>query len=253
MKTLRLIIFAIAVLNLSVQSLPGQQISAKELVAKADKNMEGESSISTMSMTIVRPDWSRTLEFKNWLKGNQYALTLITEPAKEKGQTFLKIKSDMWNYLPSISRLIKLPPSMMSQGWMGSDYTNDDVLKETSMVNDYEHQIVGEERIENMDCYKIVMTPHNESAIVWGKLVTWISKEGSLFLKTEYYDEDGYLVKTELGLDVRKMDDRMIPTRLEIIPADEPRHKTVVTIRSIDFDVPIDNSFFSQQNMKQIR
>ena len=193
-----LIIFA--GLLLTPKILTAQQaLPAKEIVDKADKNMEGESSISTMSMSIIRPSWERTLEFKNWVMGSQYALTLVTSPAKEKGQTFLKRGNDMWNYLPKIGRLIKLPPSMMSQGWMGSDYTNDDVLKESSLVEDYDHEILTKEVLEDRECYKIEMIPHEESTIVWGKLLTWISKEDFLFMKTEYYDEDGYLVRTELG------------------------------------------------------
>lgn len=238
--------------------LPGvvtaqEGLSAREVVNKADKNQEGKSSISTMDMTIKRPSWERTLSFKNWVKGTDYALTLITAPAKEKGQTFLKRGKEMWNFIPNINRLIKLPPSMMSQGWMGSDYTNDDVLKKTSLVDDFDHQFIGEETLENRSCYKIEMIPHEESAVVWGKIITWVSKEGYLFLKNEYYDEDGYLVRTELGKNIRRMDDRDIPTRLEIIPADEDNQLTVVIIKSIDFDVSIPDGFFTQQNMKQVR
>jgi len=232
----------------------GQEgLSAREIVDRADQNMEGESSISTMSMSIVRPTWERTLEFKNWVLGSEYALTLVTAPSKEKGQTFLKRGNDMWNYLPKIGRLIKLPPSMMSQGWMGSDYTNDDILRESSMVKDYDHTIVGEEVVEGRNCYKIEMIPHEESTIVWGKLMSWITKENFLFLKNEYYDEDGYLVRTELGKEIKSMDGRLIPTVLEIIPEENPDHKTIVNIKTIDFNVDIEESFFSQQNMKTIR
>ena len=230
-----------------------QNLSAKEIIDKADKNMDGESSTSIMSMSIIRPTWERTLEFKNWAMGSEYALTLVTAPAKEKGQTFLKRGNDMWNYLPKIGRLIKLPPSMMSQGWMGSDYTNDDVLKESSMVEDYDHKIISEEEIDGRKCYKIEMIPHEESTIVWGKLLCWVSKADFLFMKTEYYDEDEYLVRTELGREIKEMDGRMIPTILEVIPADEPDQKTVVRIKSINFNVNIKESFFSQQNMKNIR
>ena len=141
----------------------------------------------------------------------------------------------------------------MSQGWMGSDYTNDDVLKESSLVKDYDHTIVGEEQIEGKLCYKIEMIPHEESTIVWGKLVTWITKDGFIVLKTEYYDEDEYLVRTELGKEIKTMDGRQIPTILEIIPADEPDQKTVVNIKSIEFDADIREDFFSQQKMKTIR
>lgn len=255
MKTPHLqILILIAGLFLASGNLASQTtLSAKEIIDKADKNVEGESSRSTMSMSIIRPTWERTLEFKNWIMGTEYALTLITAPSKEKGQTFLKRGNNMWNYLPKIGRLIKLPPSMMSQGWMGSDYTNDDVLKESSLVNDYDHSIVAEEAVEGRDCYKIEMIPHEESTVVWGKMISWVSKEEYLFMKNEYFDEDGYLVRTELGKAIKTMDGRLIPTVMEIIPADDPDQKTVVHILTIEFDVNIKESFFSQQNMKNIR
>ena len=118
-----------------------QDPSPREIIRKADEKFNGEkTSTSHMSMTIVRPTWERTIEFKNWTSGRDFALTLITAPAREKGQSFLKRENEMWNWNPTISRLIKLPPSMMSQGWMGSDYTNDDILKESSVVNDYHHR-----------------------------------------------------------------------------------------------------------------
>lgn len=226
---------------------------AREIIREADENMEGQSSKSVMSMSIVRPSWERTLEFKNWVKGDEFALTLVTAPAKEKGQTFLKRGNDMWNYLPNINRLVKLPPSMMSQGWMGSDYTNDDVLNETSLSDDFDHQILGEESIESRVAWVIEMVPHEESSVVWGKIKAWVSKEDKLFLKMEYYDEDAYLIRTEHLSDIKTMGGRTIPTRYEIIPADDPDQKTIVVIHDMEFDVHLDDSFFSQQNMKRIR
>jgi len=226
---------------------------AKEIVRKADDKFNGEkSSISKMEMTIVRPNWQRTVEFKNWTRGNDYALTLITAPAREKGQTFLKRENEMWHWMPSINRLIKLPPSMMSEGWMGSDYTNDDILKESSIVEDYEHKIIGEESIDSHPCYKIELMPKPDAAVVWGKIIKWITKEGYMQMKSEYYDEDDFLIKTDLGSDVKLMDGRELPSRMEIIPADEENKKTIVVLKEITFNEEIPDGFFSQQNMKRI-
>ncbi|MCD6345860.1 MAG: outer membrane lipoprotein-sorting protein [Bacteroidales bacterium] len=243
----------IGLILLSQVGFTQTELSAKQIIEKADKNMEGESSVGTLSMSIIRKTWERTLVFKNWIKSSDYALTLVTAPAKEKGQTFLKRGNDMWNYLPKIGRMIKLPPSMMSQGWMGSDYTNDDIMNETSLTDDYSHKIIGKEVLESQTCYKIEMIPHEESTIVWGKVISWVSEKDFLFMKYEYYDEDNFLVRTELAGDIKKMDDRIIPTRFEIIPADEPDQKTVIKILSMDFNVAIKDDFFSQQNMKRIR
>jgi len=249
-----LISIMLSTLIIIPQSLSGQSLSAKEIVKKADEKMKGEeSSKSVMKMKIIRPTWERTISFKSWTKGTEYSLALVTAPAQEKGQSFLKHKNEMWQWNPDISRMIKLPPSMMSQGWMGSDYTNDDILKESSIVVDYNHKILGSEKIEGYDCYKIELVPKEKAAVVWGKIVMWISKDLYLQMKSEYYDEEGYLVKTELAYDIKEMDGRKIPTKFEIIPADEEKQKTVVRIEDIEFNVNIPDSFFSQQNMKRVR
>jgi len=190
-----------------------------------------------MEMTIVRPTWERTIAFKGWTKGRDYSLTLITAPAREKGQTFLKRQNEMWTWNPSINRLIKLPAAMMSQGWMGSDFTNDDILKESSIVVDYTHKIIGKEEINGIMCHKIELIPTKEAAVVWGKIIKWISIDETDQIKNEYYDEDEFLVKTELGKDVKLMDDRKIPTKLEIIPADKEDQKTIVVLDNIKFNI----------------
>lgn len=235
-------------------SVIAQEPTAKEVIEKADNKFYGEkSAVSVMKMTIVRPTWERTVEFKSWNEGTDKSLTLITAPASEKGQTFLKRGNEMWSWNPSISRLIKLPPSMMSQGWMGSDYTNDDILQESSLVKDYTHEIVGEDTIEGRLCYKIKMVAKEDAAVIWGHQVRWIDKDDFLFLKAELYDADGYLVRTETGSRIREMDGRMIPTRLELVPEEEEGNKTILLIEDIAFNVSIPDQFFSQQNMKRIR
>ena len=231
-----------------------QTPDAKEIVKRAEDKALGEkSSYSEMSMTIVRPKWERTLKMKLWTKGRDKALTLITYPAKEKGQTFLKVGSNMWNWVPTINRMIKIPASMMSQGWMGSDYTNDDILKESSLTNDYNHTLLGEENYGGYRCYKIELKPKPDAAVVWGKLIKWISKDDYLMLKTEYYDEDGYLVRTEIGSDVKVMDNRKVASKLEIIPADKPNQKTVVVVDVMRFNSGITDERCSQQYMKSIK
>jgi len=244
----------LALLLLINPILSAQTLTATDIVRKADEKFNGEkSSIMVMSMTIIRPAWQRTVEFKNWALGREYAMTLITAPAKDANQTFLKRGTEMWSWNPAISRLIKLPPSMMSQGWMGSDYTNDDILKESSVVNDYTHEIIGEEIIGGRLCYKIKMVAKEAAAVVWGSQLRWIDKKEFLVMKTELYDEEGTLIRTETGSEIKEMDGRTIPSRLELIPAEEPGNKTIVDIKEIKFNVQILESFFSQQNMKNIR
>jgi len=237
-----------------IKMVIAQELSATEIVRKADEKFNGEkSSYSVMSMKVIRPEWQRTIEFKSWTLGKDFALALITAPAKETGQTFLKRGSEMWSWNPSISRLIKLPPSMMSQGWMGSDYTNDDILRESSVVTDYVHEIVGEENIAGRPCYKIKMTAREDASIVWGRQIRWIDKKDFLVLKAELYDEDGYLVRTETGSDIKVMDGRTITSIIELVPEEEPENKTLVEIREMKFNIAIDEGYFSQQNMKRVR
>ncbi len=230
-----------------------QAQDAKEIVKKAHNKMEGQSSQMEMIMTVVRPTWQRTVSFESWAKGRDFSLTLITEPPKESGQTFLKLKNDMWSWNPTINRMIKLPPSMMSQGWMGSDYSNDDILKESSIVVDYHHTIIGNDTIAGYDCFLIQLDPKEDAAVVWGKIIMWISKKEYYQLRTEYFDEDDYLVKTHLLSDIKFMYDRKIPTHFEIIPEDKPNQKTLVDIIRVKFNIKISESFFSQQNMKTIK
>jgi len=224
---------------------------AKEIIKKADELMQGETNYSEMTMQIVRPKWTRTISFKSCSKGSDYSLTLITAPAKEQGQTFLKVENEMWNWNPTIAKVIKLGPSMLSQGWMGSDYSNDELLNESSIVVDYTHKLLGSETISTKDCYKIECTPTTDAEVVWGKQIRWISKTGYMLLKTEYYDEDEYLVKTETASEIKTMDSKEMPTKFEIIPADEPDNKTIVTLNKVVFDINVDDSFFSQQTMKK--
>jgi outer membrane lipoprotein-sorting protein len=226
---------------------------AKEIIRKADQKMQGNSNKSEMRMTIVRPDWKREITMKSWSKGRELSLILITGPARDKGTSTLKRQKELWNWQPSIDRTIKLPPSMMLQSWMGSDFTNDDLVRESSIVNDYTHVLEKDTTIAGMDCYKIIMTPKPDAPVVWGKLIVYIEKVELNQLLVYYYDEDGFLVNTMELSEIRNMDGRNIPTRLEMMPAEEPENKTIIEYLTMDFDIDITDSFFSVQNMKRVR
>lgn len=231
-----------------------QVLTATEIIRRADDKFKGEQTgYSEMTMTIVRPAWKRTVVFKSWSMKDDYALALITAPAREKGQTFLKRKNEMWSWNPAINRLIKLPPSMMSQGWMGSDYTNDDILKESSVVNDYTHETEKEEEIDGRQCYKIKLKAKDDADVIWGSQIWWVDKNEYIVLKSELYDEDGYLVRTERGSELKTIDGRFLPTLIELVPADTEGNKTIIKIVEMKFNIKMDESFFSQQNMKNIR
>ena len=226
---------------------------ATEIIKKADEKMQGKSNSAEMTMTIQRPDWQREVKIKSWAKGQELSLILITAPARDKGAAFLKRDKELWNWQPRIDRVIKLPPSMMMQSWMGSDFTNDDLVKQSSIVTDYHHQLLGDTLIDNYECYKIILVPKDDAPVVWGKIDAYITKDDLLQKLIKYYDEDGYLINTMVLKDIRDIGGRVIPTRLEMIPADEVEQKTVIRYIHIAFDIDIPDQFFSLQNMKKVR
>lgn len=238
---------------LNVIILTSYSQEAKEIVKKAYDLMKGESSESQITMKIIRPSWERSISMKSWSLGTDYSMVLITAPAKEKGQVFLKRQNDMWNWVPGISRMIKLPPSMMSQGWMGSDFSNDEMIKEASIIIDYNHEIIGSETVQAKDCYKIKLSPKPNAPVVWGHIEMYISKKEFFQLKTQYFDEDGELVKTEIASQFKTLDSKEIPTMFELIPEDNKGNKTIMTIENIKFNAGLKETFFSQQNMKVVK
>lgn len=250
-------ILSISLLTLTMMiiniSSTAQEMTAREVVQKAQDKVNGLSSRGTMKMTIVRPGWSREISMKTWSLGTDFYMIYITAPAREKGQVFLKRYNDMWNWMPGINRMIKIPPSMMSQSWMGSDFTNDDLVKMNSLVNDYEHSFIGEDTLEGYECHKIQFIPKPEAAVVWGKIIMWISKEEYYELKAEYFDEDQVLVNTMTAFDVQFMGDRYLPGKMVMIPHDKQGQETRLEMIDMEFNVDLQESFFSQQNMKRVR
>lgn len=154
----------------SLINLYAQELSAREIIKKADDKNRGLTSKSQITLTITRPDWTRSVSIKSWSKGTEFSLIYISDPAKEKGQVFLKRQIDIWNWVPSIERLINIPPSMMMQSWMESDYNNDDLVKESSIVVDYNQKILGKEMVRDKDCYKLELIPLPDAPETWGKI-----------------------------------------------------------------------------------
>jgi len=234
-------------------AMQAQTLSALDIVKKADSKMRGESSYSEMTMTIVRPAWQRSISMKAWTKGTNFALIKITAPAKDKGTGFVKRYKELWNWIPSIDRLIKMSSSVMGQSWMGSDFTNDDMVRESSMVKDYTQKIVNEEIVREFDCYKIELTPLPDAAVVWGKVITWIEKGTFSIIRTQNLDENFELVQTMENYDFKQFGDRLLPSRMEMTPASGKGQKTVITISKAQYNIPMQENFFSQQNLKTIQ
>jgi len=227
--------------------------TASEIVRRADEIMRGNSSYAEITMTIVKPDWSRSISLRSWSLKNEFGLVLITEPERDRGTVTLKRKNEVWNWLPSIERIIKIPPSMMLQSWLGSDFTNDDLVRESSIVNDYTQTLSGDSTIGGRSCYKITLIPKETAAVVWGKVVLFISKDGYFELRTEMYDEEGVLSKILIADKIKNIGNRTLPTYWEMRPVDKPGQKTILEYKVWQFDVPLSELFFSLQNMRRVR
>jgi outer membrane lipoprotein-sorting protein len=226
---------------------------AREIVKKADERAKGKTSLSVITIQTIRPKWTREMTVKSWTKGNDWVMILVTAPAKDKGVVYLKRSREVWNWIPAIERNIKLPPSMMSQSWMGTDFTNDDLVKEASIVEDYNHTITSDTSIDNRLCYKIQLLPKPSAAVVWGKIMICIDKKDYLMLHVEYYDEDGTLINTMIGSDVKILGGKLLPGRLEMLPAGKKGNRTVMIYNQLVFDKPIGDDFFTTQNMAKVQ
>ena len=226
---------------------------AKDVVKKADEKAKGKTSVATITIQTIRPGWTREMSVKGWTKGNDLTLILVLAPAKEKGVVYLKRKKEVWNWIPSIERNIKMPPSMMSQSWMGTDFTNDDLVKEASILEDYNHSFLAEVTIDARTCYKIQLLPKPKAAVVWGKVIMAIDKKDFMMLHVEYYDEDGVLINTMHCTDIKMLGGRLLPARMEMVPANKKGNKTVLLYNSLVFDTPLDDSFFNTQNITKVK
>lgn len=226
--------------------------NALEIITKSDDKLKGKSARIETTITIVRPSYTREMTMVSWSLGRDYSMTYLISPKRDAGSTFLNRQKEVWSYTPSIERIIKLPPSMMTQNWMGTDFTNDDLVKQSSMITDYNHKWIGKETIEGYSCHKIEMIPKEDAAVVWGKVIIWIDEKEYMQMKVEFYDEDGYLINTLLGKKPKEFDGKMLPSVMEMIPADKPGNKTIMTQNSMKFDIVIDESFFTTRKMKTV-
>ena len=241
------------VLLLFIVASTSQAQSAEEIIQKMEDEMRGESSYAEMTMTIDRPRYTREISMKAWALGEDYSLILITSPARDEGTTYLKRQNEIWNYVPNIDRTIKMPPSMMSQSWMGSDFTNDDLVRESSTLEDYDHSILREETLDDRETWVLELIPKPDAAIVWGKVLMWVDKEHYILLKEENYDQRGQVENTIHFSEISEIGSRVFPMKMLLQPADNPDQKTIMEYQKLEFDIDIDKSFFTQQNMRRVR
>lgn len=224
----------------------------KAIVEKLDRLYRGKSSYSRLDMAIQTPDWTRTLKLKAWSNGMGKTFITILEPKKDQGVSTLKVGSEMWNYFPRISKVMKVPPSMMMGSWMGSDFTNDDLVKWRSLADDYEGRLLPPAPGES-GLLRVELVPRAGVASVWGRILATVREMDSLPIKQEFYDEHGRAVRILHFREIRDMGGRSLPTVLELVPLSKTGRKTTITYHEIVFDIPVDNDIFSLRNLERTR
>ena len=228
-----------------------QEPTAQEVIDRAENAIWGKTLQSQLTMTVTTPRWTRTLELAAWIERPRRSFVRILAPAKEAGIGSLRIGAEMWNYLPTIERTIKIPPSMMLQPWMGSDFTNDDLVKESSLLNDYTHRIVGSDTVAGAAVYIVESTPKPDAAVVWGKIVMRVRRADFLPAREEFFDERGTLVRVLTFSDIRMLGGRMVPTKWEMRPLAKPGNVTTMIMTGSTFDAPISGDVFTQRNLEK--
>ncbi|MBN2301941.1 MAG: outer membrane lipoprotein-sorting protein [Lentisphaerae bacterium] len=226
-------------------------LSPTEIIRRSDELLRGENSYSQMEMTISRPHWTRTVIMEGWSSGADNMFVRVLAPKKERGITFLKKGREAWNYIPAIDRVIKLPPSMMLQSWMGSDFTNDDVVRADSMVEDYTHRLLDKPIVEGAPCWTIEAIPKPDAPVVWGKVVFTVRQSNYVPIRVDFFDEDSCLVKFYVTSRIRKIEGRELATEFTMHDALKDEHKTSIVYNSITFKPELKPDTFSLKNLKQ--
>lgn len=229
--------------------------SIRDLIDKANKALRGDSSHGHLVMTIETPEWKRSLEVEGWDKDRTFAFIKILSPAKERGNTTLRRVNEMWVWLPKVERVIKIPPTLMHSAWQGSDFTYEDIVKADSIVKDYTHKLLGTVKEKDRTVYHVEATPKPDAPVVWGKVLTDVAlydDDGSVIPVNELdYSERGELIRTITLSDVKVMSGRRVPSKLECVPAKKKGQRTTLHYKELEFDIPLEDSFFSYQRLQK--
>ncbi len=226
-----------------------QANEAQAIIKKLEKNLRGDYMYSTMSMIVTSKRGKRTVKIESWSEGNDKSFIKILYPKKDKGITFLKIDNQMWQYIPKIERTIKIPPSMMLQSWMGSDFTNDDMVKESSLEEDYNAKLLS--RKGNSATLELI--PKEDAAVVWGKIIIDVDLKNAVPVKETFYDDMMQKVRVMTFSKIEQHGSHRVPMVMELKPLDASKKKnsTKVIFEKVNFDAKIDPSYFTKQALKR--
>jgi outer membrane lipoprotein-sorting protein len=233
-------------------AMPTEAQDAAEIVRASIDNWRGKSSYGEMTMTIHRPSWERTMSMRAWTQGSKKTLVRVTVPKKDAGNGTLMVDNNMWSYAPKVNRVIKVPSSMMGQSWMGSDFSNKDVSRADTIVDEYDHTLLGKEEHQGHTVFVIESVPHEEAAVVWGREVLRI-RDDDVLVSQEFYDQDGVLAKVLESLEVGEMGGRTIAIRQRMAKTESEDEWTEFRIDSVEFDIQISDNVFTRSNLQNPR
>ena len=252
MKTMVLFIFILfLLLNHATAGAQEPALTPRQILDKVDDLFRGKSSYSIGTMTVTTAHWKRSLTLEFWSKGKEKSVIRVLAPKKEKGTTTLRSGNDIWNYLPKVKRVIKLPSSMMAASWMGSHFTNDDLVKESRMADDYTFEITFSGVSEDQEIVEVTCHPKPEAAVVWGKVLVRARTKDYLPLFVKYFDEDLRLARTMTFSEVMQFGDRTIPSVVNLVPEDKPAESTIIVYKEIDFNIDLADDFFSLRTLQR--
>jgi len=223
------------------------------IMRRIDRLWRGDTSHAVMTMVVRTRHYERNMTMEAWSRGKDESLVQIEAPVKDRGVATLKVGQNIWNYFPKINRVTKVPPSMMMGSWMGSHFTNDDLVKESSYEEDYTYELTFHGRREGRAVYEVTLTPRPEAAVVWGKVTMEVTQDALMPLEFRYFDEDGRLVRRMTFDDPRRFGDRTVPARLVMRPEDKPEESTTVIYEELTFDVKLPPDLFSLRSLRQGR
>ena len=245
---------SVAVLALCASVAPAHgQTDPREIIERVDRIMRGDSSRGVATMEVVTEHWERQVTMELWSLGTDYSLVRVRAPAKEAGTATLMADDDIWNYLPKVDRTIKIPSSMMGGSWMGSHFTNDDLVKESQLIEDYDIEVAFDGDRDGVAVWEFRLTPKPEAAVVWGHLEFQVRQDDDMPLWAKYYDEDGELSRTMEYSEFSELGGRLVPAVMDMHPADKPGERTTVRYEEMEFDIDVDPSFFSLRTLQSRR
>ena len=222
-------------------------VDAAEIIQRMQDLYRGESSRAEMSMTVETPDYQRTMTMSSVSQGDEQVLIRILSPRKDRGITTLKRAQEMWNFFPKINKVIKVPPSMMMGSWMGSDFTNDDIVQETELVNEYDLNL----KVDDGQ-YIVTLTPKAQTVTVWGKMIYVVDAKSLLPVEQSFFDDRGEKIRVMRFLEPRNFGGLTLPSVMELKPLNKPGHKTVVRYNSLVRDPEdVNESLFTLRNLKR--